>query len=102
MLKRLLVLAGCVLGLAAAQAAPYPERAVRIINPFAPGGATDILARQMAKNLTGIWGQGVVVENRAGASGAIGVELAADSAPDGYTLLIATQTTHAANPALYS
>lgn len=102
MLKRLLVLAGCVLGLAVAQAAPYPDRAVRIINPFAPGGATDILARQMAKNLTGIWGQGVVVENRPGASGAIGVELVAGSTPDGYTLLIATQTTHAANPALYS
>ena len=102
MLKRLLVLAGCVMVLAVAHAAPFPDRAVRIINPFAPGGATDMLARQMATNLTVIWGQGVVVENRPGASGAIGVELAAGSAADGYTLLIATQTTHAANPALYS
>lgn len=80
----------------------YPERAVRIINPFAAGGATDIMARQMAKNLTGMWGQSVVVENRPGASGAIGVEMVAKSPPDGYTLLIATQTTHAANPALYA
>ena len=74
---------------------------MRIINPFAPGGATDIIARQMAQKLTELWGQAVVVENRAGASGAIGVEMVAKSPPDGYTLLIATQTTHAANPALY-
>jgi tripartite-type tricarboxylate transporter receptor subunit TctC len=96
-----LILFACVFGVGAATAQPYPSKPVRIINPFAPGGATDIIARQMAQKLTELWGQAVVVENRAGASGAIGVEMVAKSPPDGYTLLIATQTTHAANPALY-
>jgi tripartite-type tricarboxylate transporter receptor subunit TctC len=85
-----------------ALAQPFPSKPVRIINPFAPGGATDQIARHMAQKLTEAWGQPVVVENRPGASGAIGVEVVAKSTPDGYTLLIATQTTHAANPALYS
>ena len=80
----------------------YPAKPARIVNPFAPGGATDIIARHMAQKLTEAWGQPVVVENRAGASGALGVEHVAKSPPDGYTLLIATQTTHAANPALYA
>jgi tripartite-type tricarboxylate transporter receptor subunit TctC len=87
-------------GFAVAQ--PYPAKPARIVNPFAPGGATDIIARHMAQKLTEAWGQPVVVENRAGASGALGVEHVAKSPADGYTLLIATQTTHAANPALYA
>ncbi len=85
-----------------AAAQGFPAKPVRIVNPFAPGGATDILARHMGQKLTELWGQPAVVENRAGASGALGVEHVAKSAPDGYTLLIATQTTHAANPALYA
>jgi len=102
-LFRFLVLAALAAPLFAhAHAQAYPSKAVRIINPFAPGGATDIIARHMAQKLTEAWGQPVVVENRAGASGALGVEHVAKSAADGYTLLIATQTTHAANPALYS
>lgn len=102
MFVRVLVLIAFVLGATAANAQPFPSKPVRIINPFAPGGATDIIARQMAQKLTEEWGQAVVVENRAGASGAIGVEMVAKSPPDGYTLLIATQTTHAANPSLYA
>ena len=102
MLKRSLILVALLLSVAAAHAQQFPSKPVRIINPFAPGGATDIIARQMAQKLTELWGQAVVVENRAGASGAIGVEMVAKSPPDGYTLLIATQTTHAANPALYA
>jgi tripartite-type tricarboxylate transporter receptor subunit TctC len=80
----------------------YPSKPVRIVNPFAPGGATDIVARQMAQKLSEAWGQPVIVENKPGASGAIGVEAVARSPADGYSLLIATQTTHAANPALYA
>jgi tripartite-type tricarboxylate transporter receptor subunit TctC len=89
-------------GAAAAQAPAYPAKPVRIINPFAPGGATDQIARLTAQKLSELWGQSVVVENRPGASGAIGLEAVAKSPPDGYTLAIATQTTHAANPALYA
>jgi tripartite-type tricarboxylate transporter receptor subunit TctC len=80
----------------------YPSKPVRIVNPFAPGGATDIVARQMAQKLSEAWGQPVIVENKPGASGAIGVEAVARSPADGYSVLIATQTTHAANPALYA
>ncbi len=102
MLKRFLILFSWALSVATAHAQQFPSKPVRIINPFASGGATDIIARTMAQKLTEAWGQAVVVENRAGASGAIGVEMVAKSPPDGYTLLIATQTTHAANPALYA
>jgi tripartite-type tricarboxylate transporter receptor subunit TctC len=101
MFKRLLVLIGLGLGVCTASAQQFPAKPVRIINPFAPGGATDIIARQMAQKLAEMWGQAVVVENRTGASGAIGVEMVAKSSPDGYTLLMATQTTQAANPGLY-
>ena len=104
MLKRCAVWLTCLLLFSAStlHAQQFPAKPVRIINPFAPGGATDIIARQMAQKLTEAWGQAVVVENRTGASGAIGVEMVAKSPPDGYTLLMATQTTHAANPALYA
>ena len=99
---RILILAVALGATSVAFAQAYPAKAVRIVNPFAPGGATDIIARHMGQKLTEAWGQPVVVENRAGASGALGVEHVAKSPADGYTLLIATQTTHAANPALYA
>ncbi len=90
------LLCGAGLALAAAQAQAqaaaqrYPVRPVRMIVPNLPGSATDITARAVAQRLTELWGQQVVVDNRAGASGAIAHELAARAAPDGYTLLLST------------
>src|SRR5205807_2418726 len=66
----------------------WPGRAVRIIVPFAPGGATDITARLLANRLQEVWGQPVVVENKPGAGGNVGAGLVAKSDPDGYTIFI--------------
>jgi tripartite-type tricarboxylate transporter receptor subunit TctC len=79
----------------------FPSKPVRIIVAFPPGGGTDIVARAMGPRLTEIWGQSVVVENRAGASGVIGTEVAARSAPDGYTLFMGTLGNFTANQYLY-
>ena len=79
-------------GAALAQVSKYPVRAVRMLVGFAPGGATDIIARYIAPGLTESLGQSVVVENRPGASSQIAGQLVARSAPDGYTLLMTTQT----------
>src|SRR5215471_17885174 len=79
----------------------WPTKPVRWIVPFPPGGASDVSARPVADKLSRALGQPVVVENRAGASGIIGTELVAKSAPDGYTLLNASDSTMAA-PHLYS
>src|SRR5207244_11143842 len=78
----------------------YPGKPVRWIVPFPPGGATDIIARIVAQKMTESWGQPVVVENRAGAAGAIGSDAVAKSAPDGYTILMGTTSTHAVGPAI--
>jgi tripartite-type tricarboxylate transporter receptor subunit TctC len=91
------LLAGCV-AIAAAQ--DYPRKAVRVIAPFAPGGATDLLARLVTQKLSDRWGQSVLVDNRTGAGGHIGAELAARAAPDGYTLLVAGAP-HAIGMSLY-
>jgi tripartite-type tricarboxylate transporter receptor subunit TctC len=77
----------------------YPSKPIRLIAPFAPGGALDLIARGVGAKLSESLGQPVVVENKAGASGAIGSELVAKSAPDGYTLLLGATTTHGINPA---
>jgi tripartite-type tricarboxylate transporter receptor subunit TctC len=75
---------------AAAPAQSYPDRPIRFIVPFGPGGATDIVARSLGQKLAEAWGQPVVVDNRGGAGGIIGTDLVAKATPDGYTLLLAT------------
>ncbi len=86
-------------GVATAQT--YPAKPVRIVVPFAAGGGVDVTARILAQGLTERLGQMVFVENRTGASGIIGTEFVAKSAPDGYTLLVGSQTTQAVVPAMY-
>jgi tripartite-type tricarboxylate transporter receptor subunit TctC len=83
-----------------AAAQGYPAKAVKLMVPFPPAGATDVVARFVAQKLGERWGQSVVVENRPGAGGSIGSDLVAKSAPDGYTLLMATSSTHSIGPSL--
>ena len=96
------VLCAAALAVAAGAAAQsYPARPVRVIVPFPAGGGIDFVARALAPKLTEYMGQSVVVDNRSGASGTIGTEAVAKSAPDGYTLL-ATFSSHTQNASLYS
>ena len=83
---------------ASAEVDKYPVKPVRLIAPFVPGGGTDITARAIAAKLTERWGQQVIVDNRAGAAGAIGVELTATAAPDGYTICLISAS-HSVNSA---
>jgi tripartite-type tricarboxylate transporter receptor subunit TctC len=77
---------------------PYPSQRITMVVPFPPGAATDILARTVAKSLTEAWSQPVIVENKAGATGGIGAQFVARAEPDGYTLLVATSSSHTMGP----
>ena len=104
---RVLALACCVAILVASPAytqtaADYPNRPVRVLIPFTAGGAPDVLMRLVGQALSEKWGQGVVIENRAGGNTMVGTVAAAKSAPDGYTLLLAADQTFVLNPLLYA
>lgn len=96
LLTALLALAGS----SHAQSA-YPNRPVKLVVPFAPGGSTDLAARLVAEFAARELGQPIVVENKAGAGGSLGMDSVAKSQPDGYTIGMATISTHASNPAIY-
>ena len=81
--------------------AEYPDRTIQIVVPYTPGGTVDLLARMIGPRLTAAWGQPVVILNRPGAGGSVGAEVAAKSAPDGYTLFISTNSPLTTNLALY-
>ncbi|MBL6612552.1 MAG: tripartite tricarboxylate transporter substrate binding protein [Reyranella sp.] len=87
---------------AGAASAQYPDKPVRLVVPFPPGGPTDVFARVLATGLAGQLGQQVVIENKAGAGGTVGSEMVAKARPDGYTLLFGTAATHGINVSLYS
>jgi tripartite-type tricarboxylate transporter receptor subunit TctC len=86
----------------AAQPADFPTRPIRMVIPFAPGGATDIIARVLEPKLSKQLGQQIVVDNRTGAAGNIAVELVAQAQPDGYTLLVGNISTNSINPILFA
>lgn len=92
----------CTAGMTGARATGYPDHAIKIIVPLAPGGATDTVARVLAKYLSTDLGQPVIVENRLGAGGVIGMDAAVRSAPDGYTLFVGNVSTNALNQTIYA
>ena len=91
-----------VLAAAQSKGPDYPNRPIRMLIPFAPGGATDIIARMIEPKMTRALGQQLVVDNRAGAAGNIAVELTAAAQPDGYTLLVGNISTNSINPILFA
>jgi len=85
-----------------AQAQNYPSQTIKIVVPFPPGGGVDVVARVIAPRLSEMLGQSVIVENRGGAGGSVGATYVAQSARDGYTLLLGTASTHGTNPNVYA
>jgi tripartite-type tricarboxylate transporter receptor subunit TctC len=100
MLKKILIVLAAGLAAGAALAQEWPNKPVRFIVPYPPGGGTDVIARIVQPRLQEALGQTIVIENRGGAGGAVGTEAAAKSAPDGYTFLF-TLSSHTINPLLY-
>jgi len=98
-MRTLLLLAALVVA-TGAQAQSYPNHAIKLVVPWPPGGAVDIIGRLVADNVSGPLGQSIVIDNRGGAAGAIGSEYVARAAPDGYTLLMGSTTVISINPAL--
>ncbi|WP_230626280.1 Bug family tripartite tricarboxylate transporter substrate binding protein [Cupriavidus necator] len=94
-----LAIAACAFGV---RAESFPSKPVRMIVAFPAGGGTDIVARLIAERLTNLWGQQVIVDNRGGAGGVIGTEMAARATPDGYTIFLATLGNLSINPHLYA
>lgn len=94
-------LLACGLTGPAAQAADHPNQPVKLVTAFGAGSASDIVARLIAERLQAALGQPVIVENRPGASGQVATDLVARAQPDGYTIMLATNTTHSSNPHLY-
>ena len=101
MLKRMLLAATVAALSSTAFAQAWPAKPIRLMVPFPPGGSTDIIARLVAQKLSERLGQSLVIENRGGAGGTIGTAQVAKAAPDGYTLTIATTTTHVVAPSVY-
>ena len=95
------LLAASLLSLPVQAAAAFPNKPIRIIVAYTPAGTTDILARAIGQKMSETWGQPVIIDNRAGAAGNIGTEVAARATPDGHTLLMGTAGTHGINVSLY-
>ena len=101
-MKRIFILIAAFLLATQAAAQAWPQKPVRFIVPFPPGGATDISARLVGEKLTQIWGQTVIIENRGGAGGSLGAAEAARAAPDGYTLFFPSGSVVTANQHIYA
>ena len=100
-IAQIVLLAACLPLAGTAHADDYPSRAVRMVVPFAPGGASDIVGRIIQPKMSQEFGQQIVIDNRAGASGNIGVEVAVRANPDGYTFLLGNVGTMAINPSIF-
>jgi len=100
--RALAVIGACFLAASApVQAQSYPDKPIRVIVPYTPAGTTDILARLIGQKMNESWGQPVIVDNRPGANGNIGTEIAARATPDGYTIIMGAAATHSINNTLY-
>src|SRR2546422_9217022 len=97
-----ILIAGLIVVSSSALAQTWPSKPMRIVIAQAPGSATDVISRVVGNQLSASLGQPIVIDARPGAGGALGTEVAARSAPDGYTLFMANNSTHGSNPAVYA